>query len=187
MLAELEQQHARLAELQALFAAAGEEDFEDADATGVLPPEQVKDLKAQLKEAKGQAKLAKRDSSFGDWKAHQAEAQRLEALLAAHKTLEDEAKSLKAQIRSTERNRDELVERARERISADEARGVILQRLEAVLMDTYRQYLRADQRACVAAVENLWRKYAVTAQALEVGRQQAAESLAGFLAELGYA
>jgi len=187
VLAELEQQHARLAELQALFAAAGEEDFEDADATGVLPPEQVKDLKAQLKEAKGQAKLAKRDSSFGDWKAHQAEAQRLEALLAAHKTLEDEAKSLKAQIRSTERNRDELVERARERISADEARGVILQRLEAVLMDTYRQYLRADQRACVAAVENLWRKYAVTAQALEVGRQQAAESLAGFLAELGYA
>ncbi|HEX5360905.1 MAG TPA: class I SAM-dependent DNA methyltransferase, partial [Fluviicoccus sp.] len=35
VLAELEQQHARLAELQALFAAAGEEDFEDSEDTGV--------------------------------------------------------------------------------------------------------------------------------------------------------
>lgn len=186
VLAELEQQHARLAELQALFAAAGEEDFEDSDATGVLPSEQVKDLKAQLKEAKGQAKLAKRDSSFGDWRAHQVEAERLEALLAAHKALEDEAKLLKAQIRSTERNRDELVERARERISADEARVVILQRLEIVLMDSYRQYLQADQRACVTAVENLWGKYGVTAKALEAARDQAAARLAQCLMELGY-
>lgn len=37
VLAELETQHARLAELQALFAAASEEDFEDSDDTGVLP------------------------------------------------------------------------------------------------------------------------------------------------------
>ncbi|MEJ1268773.1 hypothetical protein WDV93_22830 [Pantoea ananatis] len=57
MLAELEQQHARLAELQALFAAAGEEDFEDTDDTGVLPADEVKALKASLKEAKGMMKL----------------------------------------------------------------------------------------------------------------------------------
>ena len=121
VLAELEQQHARLAELQALFAAAAEEDFEDLDATGVLPPEQVKDLKAQLKEAKGQTKLAKRDKSFGDWTAHQAEAQRLEAQLAQHKKLEDEARALKALIKSTQNNRDELVEKARLKICPAEA------------------------------------------------------------------
>jgi type I restriction enzyme M protein len=133
VLAELEQQHARLAELQALFAAAGEEDFEDVDGTGVLPPEQVKDLKAQLKEARGLAKLAKKDTSFGDWQAHQAEGLRLEAQLARHKALEEEARALKATIKSTEKNRDELVEKARQRISADEARQVILRRLDRTL------------------------------------------------------
>ncbi len=187
VLAELERQHARLAELQALFAAAGEEDFEDTEGTGVLPPEQVKDLKAQIREAKGQAKLARRDSSFGDWKAHRAEAERLEAVLAQHKNLEDEARALKAQIKGTERNRDELVERARQKISPDQARQVILRRLEAVLMESYRQYLRADQRACVAALENLWGKYAVTAKELEKSRNDAARALGKFLGELGYA
>jgi type I restriction enzyme M protein len=186
VLAELEQQHARLAELQALFAAAGEEDFEDSDATGVLPPEQVKDLKAQLKDAKGQAKLAKRDTSYGDWKVHEAQALQLDAQLAAHKKLEDEAKSLKALVKSTQTNRDELVAKARQKISPAEARMVILRRLESVLMDSYRQYLRADQRACVGAIENLWGKYAVTAKALDDAREQAVAKLAGYLAELGY-
>jgi type I restriction enzyme M protein len=186
VLAELEQQHARLAELQALFAAAGEEDFEDTEGTGVLPPEQVKDLKAQLKEAKGEMKLAKRDKSFGDWTAHQAESKRLEAQLARHKKLEDEAKALKALIKRTQKNRDELVERARQKISPAEARQVILKRLEQVLMESYRQYLRADQRACVAAIENLWGKYAVTAKHLEAAREQATAGLQGYLAELGY-
>ena len=186
VLAELEQQHARLAELQALFAAAGEEDLEDSEGTGVLPPDQVKELKAQLKEAKGLMKLAKRDKSFGDWSSHQHEAQRLEALLARHKTLEDEAKVLKAQIKSTQKNRDELVEQARQKISPGEARQVIVLRLEAVLMESYRQYLRADQRACVAAIENLWGKYAVTAKQLEGARDQATTVLNAYLSDLGY-
>jgi type I restriction enzyme M protein len=46
MLEELEQSHARLAELQALFAAADEEDYEDSDETGVLPSSELKALKA---------------------------------------------------------------------------------------------------------------------------------------------
>ena len=136
VLAELEQQHARLAELQALFAAASEEDFEDLDGTGVLPAEQVKDLKALIK--------------------------------------------------STLKNRDELVEQARLKISPEEARKVILLRLGQTLFKSYRQYLRADQRACVAAIENLWRKYAVTAKQLEAERDRAAAEFEGYLVELGY-
>ena len=49
VLEELEQTQARLAELQALFAAANEEDFEDADDTGVMPSEEVKSKKDELK------------------------------------------------------------------------------------------------------------------------------------------
>jgi type I restriction enzyme M protein len=186
VLAELESQHSRIAELQALFAAAGEEDFEDSDDSGVLPPDTVKNLKASLKEAKGLMKLAKRDSSFGDSEQHRREAERIEAQLARHKQLEDEAKNLKAQIKTTEKNRDQLVEQARLKISDDQARQVIVERLGKQLFDSYRQYLRADQRACIAAIENLWSKYAITAKQIEAERDQAAAELQAFLRELGY-
>ncbi len=186
VLAELEQQHARLAELQALFAAASEEDFEDTDETGVLPADEVKSLKTALKETKGMMKLAKRDQNFGDWDSHRVEAERIEKQLARHKALEDEAKLLKAAIKSTEAKKDELVEQARLKISKDEARQVIVERLGKTLLNSYRQYLRADQRACIAAIENLWNKYAITAKQIEAERDEAAKVLQEFLVELGY-
>lgn len=186
VLTELESQHARLAELQALFAAASEEDFEDTEDTGVLPAEQVKALKAELREAKGMAKLAKRDPSLGDWKGHKLTADWIETQLARHKTLEDEAKALKAIIKTTEAKKTELVEQARLKISIDQARQAIIERLGQVLFSSYQQYLRADQRACVAAIENLWNKYAVTAKQIEAERDDAAKELRMFLVELGY-
>ena len=186
VLADLEQKHARLAELQALFAAASEEDFEDTDDTGVLPADKVKTLKASLKEAKGMMKLAKCDSSLGNWSSHQQEVIRIEAQLARHKALEDEARQLKVLIKSTAAKKDELVEQARLKISNDEAREVIVERLGKVLLASYEQYLRADQRACIAAIENLWGKYAVTAKQIEAERDEAAKVLQDFLVELGY-
>lgn len=187
VLVELEQQHARLAELQALFAAASDEDFEDSDDTGVLPADEVKALKTNLKETKGQLKLAKRDPALGDAAQLQREVERLEAQLARHKQLEDEAKVLKVLIKSTTQNRDALVAQARAKIGTDEARQVITERLGDVLLESYRHYLRADQRACVAAIDKLWRKYAVTARQIEAERDAAAAELQRFLGELGYA
>jgi type I restriction enzyme M protein len=186
VLAELETQHARLAELQALFAAASEEDFEDTDDTGVLPADDVKALKATLKDAKGMMRLAKRDGSLGDWEYYRRETQRIEAQLQRHKVLEDEAKTLKAHIKTTSDKKDALVAQARLKISADEARVIIVERLGKVLMASYQHYLRADQRACAAAIENLWRKYAVTARQIEAERDAAAVALQRFLVELGY-
>ncbi|GAB4255565.1 MAG: N-6 DNA methylase [Methylomicrobium sp.] len=249
VLAELENQHSRLAELQALFAAAGEEDFEDSDDTGVLPPDDVKALKDELKELtaewKAQLKLLKsaandlfseikitgllpkgakksdyctegfaqavadfsngqrildlaasvnHQSAFTDsieramlqGDAAKSAADRVESKLAAHKALEDEAKSLKALIKSTEKNKDELVEQARLKISSDQARQIIVERLGQQLFDSYRHYLRADQRACIAAIENLWSKYAITAKQIEAERDHAATELQAFLQELGY-
>ena len=186
VLAEQEQNRARLAELQALFAAADEDDFEDGDETGVLPSDEVKALKAELKELNTRAKLARKEGEKGDWTAYQAEAAAIEKRLTAHKALEDEAKVLKAAIRSTDKKQEELVEAARAKISRDEARQVIVERLGRLLLETYRAYLRADQRACVAAIENLWSKYAVTAKEIEAERDAASKQLHGFLVELGY-
>ena len=47
-------------------------------------------------------------------------------------------------------------------------------------------FCAADQRACIAAIENLWSKYAVTAKQIETDRDAAAQALQEFLVELGY-
>ncbi len=186
LLAEMEQKRLRLAELAALFAAADEEDYEDSDDSGVLPGDEVKALKAKLKEARASARLAKKEGDKGDWTAYMHEAEEIEKRLARHKALEDEAKQLKAELRATEKTQEKQVAAARKKIGTDEAKGVILERLHRLLLQTYEGYLRADQRACIAALENLHGKYAVTAKQIEAQRDEAAAKLKGFLVELGY-
>jgi type I restriction enzyme M protein len=184
LLAELEQKRLRLAELAALYTAADEEEYEDNDDTGVLPADEVRALKAELKEAKAQAKLAKRENQ--NTTEFLVRAKVAEERLTRHKALEDEAKQLKAELRTTEKKQEDLVAAAREKISPEEAKAVILDRLHRLLVQTYEGYLRADQRACLAALENLHGKYAVTAREIEDRRDEAAAKLKGFLVELGY-
>jgi type I restriction enzyme M protein len=100
--------------------------------------------------------------------------------------LEDEVRGLRSTIKAIEGKRDELVQSARAKISIDEAREVIIERLRQTLLDIYQAYLRADQRACVKVIENLWGKYAVTAKVIEADRNVAAAQLQAFLVELGY-
>jgi type I restriction enzyme M protein len=249
ILTELEQSQARLAELQALFAAADEEDFEDAEDSGVMPSSDVKAKKEELKisgaEWRAQLKAIKdlANNLFIELKAanllpkeadkkfyctegfalqepqfenglrivtlaekvkFQSEyakplrdavakgklaferAQSITVSLERHKLLEDEVKTLRATIKAIENKRDELVESARAKITKEQARTIIIDRLRVTLLNTYQNYLRAEQRACVAAIENLWQKYAVTAKTIEAERDAAAEELQAFLVELGY-
>lgn len=186
VLADLERKRLRIAELAALLAAADEEDYEDSDDTGILPGGEVKDLKAKLKELRAQAKLATKEKRSHDFKTYEAEAAAIEQKLDRHKALEDEAKQLKSEIRATEKRRDDLVTAARAKIDADAAKTVILERLRRILTETYDAYLRADSRSCLAALENLHAKYAVTAQAIEAKRDAEAAKLKTFLKELGY-
>lgn len=179
-----EKNRARIAELDALFAAADEEDYEDSDGTGVLPSEEVQKLKAELKEANGQAKLAKCDRR--DASRFLAQAKIAEDKLAKHHALEAEARKLKAELRATEKKQEELVAAAREKIQPQEARKVIIDRMHTLLVQTYGGYLAAEQRACLAALENLHNKYAVTAKTIEANRDKAAAKLKKFLVELGY-
>ena len=248
VLEEMETRRTRIAELAALFSAAEDENYEDANDTGVLPGAQVKALKDELKARTGQYKdtfkklkalvndlytelkvtalipkgvrkseltvkgtLTEPNFDSADSILDLASkagynpgfVQRIKAciedgpqqlelanarreLLAKHKVLEDEAKQLKADLRSTEKKQDELVAAAREKISRDEARTVIIERLGKLLVQTYQSYLRADQRACLAALENLHNKYAVTSEDIEQQRDAAVAKLEGFLRELGY-
>ncbi|MEM7353354.1 MAG: hypothetical protein AAF657_21340 [Acidobacteriota bacterium] len=86
----------------------------------------------------------------------------------------------------TEKKQDELVAAARAKIGRDETRQLIVDRLHRLLVETYASWLRADRRACVAALENLHAEYATTAADIEQRRDAATAKVKGFLEELGY-
>ncbi|WP_264404635.1 N-6 DNA methylase [Vibrio owensii] len=115
-----------------------------------------------------------------------AEATAIEAKLEAHKALEDELKQLKAEIKETEKRRDELLEAARDAITPEEAKVLILNRFKTELDRQYQSYVRALLLDRIAAIENLHRKYQVTAKSIIAKREQEASKLAGFMKELGY-
>ena len=106
--------------------------------------------------------------------------------MARHTALDDELKKLRANIRASERKKDDLIAAARAKISEDEARQLILARFQRLLTQQFDDYLRQYQRAFVAAVENLWDKYAVTTKQILAERDQEAAQLDAFLKELGY-
>jgi len=126
-----------------------------------------------------------REHTTSGGEAH-AHAQEREKRLARHKALTDEQRQLKSDLRAIEKKMDELATAARTKIDGDEARSVILERLHRLLVQTYETYLRADQRTCLGALENLHAKYAATAKDIETQRDEAAAKLKGFLEELGY-
>ncbi len=106
--------------------------------------------------------------------------------LRRHTELDKELKQLKANIREVDRKKDELVAAAREKISDDEAKQLILERFKQLLVEQFDGYLRQYQRAFVAAIENLWDKYAVSSWEFEAQRQQTLKTLDGFMSRLGY-
>ena len=110
----------------------------------------------------------------------------IDSRLARHTALEVELKTLKANIRQTEKQKDELIAAARAKISEEEARELILERFRRLLTERFDGYLRQYQRAFIAAIENLWDKYAVTLKQILAERDREAEQLDRFLEELGY-
>ena len=110
----------------------------------------------------------------------------LRFLWQAGAELESELKTLKSNIKESEKNKDDLVEAARAKISEDEARELILERLKRLLSEQYDGYLRQRQRELIASVENLHNKYAVTVKQILAERDAQADQLNEFLVELGY-
>jgi type I restriction enzyme M protein len=206
VLADIKKDQARINELEALFAAANEvsEDEEASESdeeneSGVLPKAQVKELKASQKENNGQLRDLKKEHKFAkmedEARAKELETQ-IEALnkanstidekLAQHTALEKELKELKAGIKEAEKKKDELVEKAREKITPEEAKELIEKRFKQLMQASFDQYLRQLVTHLVKAVENLHGKYAVTVKDILTDRDQQAELLDGFLQDLGY-
>ena len=110
----------------------------------------------------------------------------IDAQLARHVALDDELKTLKAHIREVEKQKENLIASARAKITEAEAKKLILARFKRLLTEQFDGYLRQYQRAFIAAVENLWTKYAVTTKQILAERDREAAQLNAFLTELGY-
>jgi type I restriction enzyme M protein len=199
VLAQIEKDQTRIAELEGLFAVANETDDEEVDLenvdteNGVLPKTLVKALKDERKLLAGEIKESKRqaksDKSKGNSTAVAVAEKRIAEIdqqLARHSSLDSELKQLKANIRETEKQKDELIAAARAKITENEAQRLILERFERLLTEQFEGYLRQYQRAFIAAVENLWQKYAVTTKQILAERDREAAQLDAFLKELGY-
>lgn len=106
--------------------------------------------------------------------------------LIAHKALENELKQLKAEIKETEKHRDDLLDAARHAITAEEAKALIMERFKAELDHQYQNYVHTLLLERISAIENLHRKYQVTATNIITMRDQEAKKLASYMVELGY-
>ena len=71
-------------------------------------------------------------------------------------------------------------------ISEAEARRLILKKIYNIARVELDRYLNAEKRVLVRAVENLWEKYAIAADALEEHRATTLTTMGGFLTGLGY-
>ena len=108
------------------------------------------------------------------------------SLLVGHEGKEKELRTLKAHIREVEKQKDEMIAAARAKITEDAAKTLILERFRNLLNEQFDGYLRQYQRSFIAAVENLWQKYAVTTKQILAERDREAAQLDAFLKELGY-
>jgi type I restriction enzyme M protein len=141
--------------------------------------------------------LAEGDGRYGEFvgrvresrdagKTARAQSDEIAGRLAAHSGLDRELKTLKAEIKQAEKNKDDLVAEARRKIGEDEAKELILERFRCILVEEFDGYLRQYQRGFVAAIENLWDKYAVTLKDILAERDREAAELGRFMVELGY-
>jgi type I restriction enzyme M protein len=112
--------------------------------------------------------------------------QEIEQKLSLHQEYETKLKEAKKIIKEIKDRKEELVEKAREKISSDEARILILDRWKATLHETIMRYVSEYQRSFLYNLENLWEKYTVTLNNILEERDNENKRLSLFLGELGY-
>ena len=112
--------------------------------------------------------------------------QEIEEKLSRHIEYETKLKEAKKVIKEIKDRKDELVEKAREKITPDEAKELILARWQKVLHTTIMAYVADYQREFLGRIENLWEKYTTTINEILDEREEESVQLNRFLGELGY-
>ena len=91
-------------------------------------------------------------------------------------------KTLNARLART----DAVIQSIGGQISEADARRLILTKIYDIARTELDRYLKAENRVLVRAVENLWEKYAISADTLESNRATTLAQMDGSLMKLGY-
>ena len=120
----------------------------------------------------------------------------LEQVLSQLVDLDPNDKTDKKKITALEKDRaviqgrlaetDRLMTTIGSQLTEAEARQLILQKLYDIAQAELTRYLNAERRILLAALENLWDKYAVSSRQLEAQRSQTLTELNQFLVKLSY-
>jgi len=110
----------------------------------------------------------------------------IEQKLATHTEYETRLREAKKVIKEIKDRKEDLIAKARENITPDEAKELILARWKNVLSSTIMTYVADYQRGFLNRLENLYEKYTVTINEILEEREKESAQLAGFLKELGY-
>jgi type I restriction enzyme M protein len=118
----------------------------------------------------------------------QAETQKatIEQQLAKHTAFTNELKTCKATVAEIKAKKEDLVAKAREKITPEEAKVLILARFKEVLHHTVMDYVNRYERALITELETRFTKYQNTLVNILDSREEAANQLNNFLMELGY-
>ena len=215
VLDELARNEAKRDELESLFAEVNELEESDPDGFrdneqdyDVFPKVLLKEVKGDLKEINGNIRGLKKDiraleirvkANYGDvdilaqldnakmqLNSMLKQKETIDNKLAKHTHREKELKQSKATIKEIKDKKEELVEKAREKITTGEAKVLILKRWKETLEITVMDYVNRYERELVSALEQRFVKYKDTLTTILEERDAAADKLSAYLKELGY-
>ena len=202
--ANLKEKQAELA-LKLIIKRYGTED-EKADSNKLLKTTKAdiekldKDIekiisffKADLKDTADYDKIKKSITALEkQLKKDKSNPEKLQSVLEAKKQFKEITKpyniALKNQtiIQAKLDSLDNILEEIGGMISTEEAQKLILKKHFDIINNQLQRYLSAEKRALISAYENLWDKYAVSAQSIEEKRTETMTELNEFLTALKY-
>ena len=118
--------------------------------------------------------------------------EKLQAVLQAKKQFKEITKPYNAALKNKTiiqaklDSLDAILEEIGGMITTQEAQKLILKKHFDIINNQLQRYLNAEKRALIAAYENLWDKYAVSAQEIEQERSKTMAELNEFLTALKY-
>lgn len=210
ILEELKKKESRRDEIDAMFKEVNEleEGEYNEDEYEVFPKDVLKEFKDKLKAHNGEIRTINKDvknlnirikatsdsdelgvernKKISKQAEYKKQAEKITAKLKKHTDLEAEVKECRAIIKEIKDTKDELVEKAREKITPAEAEVLILERWQMVLNATIMDYVYRYQRELQTNLDNLWDKYSVALDSILSEREEKTELLNQFLTELGY-
>lgn len=202
--ADLKEKRATL-ELKLIIKRYGTED-EKADAKELLKitDTQITKLdleiastidffKADLKDISTYDSIKKSTTAFEkQLKKDKNNPEKLQAVTEAKKKYKAITKPYNAQLKNKDiikaklDSLDTLLKEIGGVITTEEAQTLILKKHFDIINNQLQRYLNAEKRALIAAYENLWNKYALSAQSIEEKRNDTMKELNDFLTALNY-